>query len=485
MSTRSPLWRRARLDIVGVFVVVVGTAIAVRRHAFDGVAGSVYFGRGVELNLALLILPIAVWITGSLLAARVVGAVLDRTQPRSDPNIGRPLKRLYRLSIGRRPWAVGNGAVVVSLIVALATSLAGFTSSYDAAKEVDARFANGADIRITPSPTADRTYAIDDAEIFRTEGIADVAPVIYGLSNVILRSARTSDPANLAAIDPATFAAVAPLSDSDFAGASDELDALRTDPTAIMLSVDMAGFLQAEVGDTLDVLLARATEDQVEVQLHVTGMFERLPGFPDGADALMSISEHTRSVPTKAPDFFLASTQGGDDRGLERAVRSLRVGPTKADVQIDTRATTLARDQSSLAALNVAGLVDLDAAFSLAMAAVTIAIFVFGLLLQRRRDYVTLRAQGLEPRAIRMLITAEAGTVALAGVVAGIAVGIAMGYYFVTVLRPLFVLTPSYSIPVTALIVPVALVFLATVVSSLAASKLVDRLDPTELLRDE
>ncbi len=54
----------------------------------------------------------------------------------------------------------------------------------------------------------------------------------------------------------------------------------------------------------------------------------------------------------------------------------------------------LARDQSSLAALKVAGLADLDSGFALAMAVIAIAIFVFGLLLQRRREYVTLRGPG-------------------------------------------------------------------------------------------
>ena len=119
------------------------------------------------------------------------------------------------------------------------------------------------------------------------------------------------------------------------------------------------------------------------------------------------------------------------------------------------------------------------------MAAVASAIFIFGLLLQRRREYITLRAQGLEPRTIRLLITAKAGTVALAGTLAGLIVGLAMGSYFVNVLRPLFVLAPLYTVPLAALATPVALVFAATIASSIVASGLVNRLEPTELLRDE
>ena len=483
-----PLWRRARLDIVGCAVVLVGTVLAVRAHAFDGASGSVYFGRAVKLNLSLLVLPIAVWFAGSLLAARLVGTVLHRTQPESTSALGTPLRSLYRLSIGRRPWAIGNGAIIVALIVALSTSLAGFTSSYNAAKADDARYTTGSDIRITPGPTTQRTYPADQSSLFRTEGVAQTTPVIYGIRNVILRSARTSDPANLAAVDPATFGSVTPLRNDNFAS-GDAAAALRTlqqDPDAVLLSNHMAEFLRAKPGDVLHVLVARGTDAQTEVDFHITGLFERLPGFPDGADAMMSIHQYIAHVPAKTPDFFLASTTNGSNAGLARGVNSLQQGPADADhLQISTRTTAVARDQSSLAALNISGLVDLDSTFALAMEVVAIAIFVFGLLLQRRREYVTLRAQGLDLRTIRLLIAAEASTVAVIGAVAGVLVGTAMGYYFVTVLRPLFVLAPSYSLPVRTLLAPIGLVLVATVICTLAGARLVNRLEPTELLRDE
>jgi ABC-type lipoprotein release transport system permease subunit len=487
-SGRPPLWRRARLDVAGLIVVAAGTALAIRANAFNGEAGSVYLGQAVELNTSLLVLPVAVWITGSLIGGRLFGFVLGRTRPRSRSSLGRPLPSLYRLSIGRRPWAIANGAIAVALIVGLATCLAAFTASYDSAKSRDARYATGSDIRISPTPTSKRTYAVEDAGLFQTDGVAATSPVIFGVSNVILRSARTSDPANLAAVDPATFAAVAPLVDEHFdqGDAAIALQALADDPTAVLVSREMARFLKAKPGDTVHVLLVRATPEQVEVDLRITGLFDRLPGFPDGADALMSIQEHTKAVPSKPPDFFLAAATRDDDAGLQRAVASIEQGPAAGDhLQIDTRATMLAKDQSSLAALNVAGLADLDSTFALAMAVIAIGIFVFGLLLQRRREYVTLRAQGIDARTIAALIVAEASTVASGGTVAGLLVGAGMGFYFVAVLRPLFVLDPTVALPLLAALTPIGLVATATVVASIAASRLVNRLEPTELLRDE
>jgi putative ABC transport system permease protein len=487
-AARPPLWRRARLDILGLAIVAAGTAIAIQTNSFDGAAGSVYFGRAVELNVSLLVLPVAVWLTGSLVGGRLIGSVLGRARPESTSSVGLPLPSLYRLSIGRRPWAIANAAIVVALITGLATSLAAFTASYEAAKSRDARYATGSDIRVTPTPTSARTYAVADAGLFKTDGVAATSPVIYSVSNVILRSARTSDPANLAAVDPATWSSVAPLGDEHFGvgDAASALKSLQDDPNAIFVSREMASFLRTKVGDTLHVLLVRATPDQKLVDLRVAGLFERLPGFPDGADALMSIHKHTETVPSKAPDFFLAAAKGNDDAGLQRALSSIEQGPAATDhLQIDTRVSTLSRDQSSLAALNIAGLASLDSTFALAMAVIAVAIFVFGLLLQRRREFVTLRAQGLEARTIGALIAAEATTVAAGGAIFGLLVGTGMGFYFVSVLRPLFVLSPDYSLPLAVAALPVALVAIATLVASVVASRLVNRLDPTELLRDE
>lgn len=488
LTQRAPFWRRAWIDVIMVGLVVIGTAVALRADAFAGAPGSVYFGRSVELNLVLLLFPIAVWLAGSLLAARLLGTALTTTQPRSSPHLQRPLISLYRLSVGRRPWAIGNGAVVVALVVALATCLTAFTASYDGAKRLDALYANGSDIRITPRPNADVVLGADDAEQFVTEGVESATPVIYATSNVILRSARTSDPANMAAIDPDGFVGVAPLAGTRFvdADAVESLYSLDDAPDTVLLSEEMAGYLKVQRGDTLHVLLARATDEQVEVDLVVTALFERIPGFPDGADAVMSLARHTEAVPTKPPDFFLAKTVAPDDSTLSRAVSALRRGPgARVAVGIETKTSALNRDQSSLAALNIAGLTDLDAGFALGMAVIAIAIFVFGLLLARRREYVTLRAQGLEARSIRLLIGTEAATVAAAGAVAGLAVGAVMGYYFVAVLRPLFVLRPGYTLPPLAASFPVLLVAAATLAASILGSRLVNQMEPTELLRDE
>ncbi|MCB0214420.1 MAG: FtsX-like permease family protein, partial [Anaerolineae bacterium] len=373
-------------------------------------------------------------------------------------------------------------------IVALGTSLAVFTASYNGAKAADARYIVGSDLKITPSPANKRLYSAATAAPFAVEGIDAVTPVVYGVHNVILRSHRTSDIATMAALDPETYARVAPLDDAHFSSGSADsaLNLLAAKPDAVLLSADMAAFLQAQVGDPLWVLLARGTGDQVEIEMEVAGLFERLPGFPDGADALMHINRHAASVASTAPAFYLAQTHDPSDAAPERVAKTLRSNPgADAAYQVDTRLTALAKDQSSLAALNINGLLKIDSGYALVMGTVAIAIFVFGLLLQRRREYVTLRAQGLQPRAIRTLIGAEASTAAVAGCVVGVPVGLVMAFYLINVLRPLFVLDPPYLVPLGSLSTVVLSVLAATVVTSVAASSLVNQLRAIELLRDE
>ncbi|HZJ25942.1 MAG TPA: hypothetical protein VFF40_02840 [Acidimicrobiia bacterium] len=60
-----------------------------------------------------------------------------------------------------------------------------------------------------------------------------------------------------------------------------------------------------------------------------------------------------------------------------------------------------------------------------------------------------------------------------------------MSSYLVNVLRPLFILRPPLVFPAAKVGTLAALVIASAIVSSGAATSLVNRLEPTELLRDE
>jgi ABC-type lipoprotein release transport system permease subunit len=452
------------------------------------VRGSVYYGRAVSLRLHLVIVPIGIWLGGVLVLGRLVERVFAHLPLPRHHQFGGTLRGLLTRSIRRRSWAAASAVIMVGLIVALGASVASFSASYDQAKARDARFVVGSDVRVTPAPISALDHPPQYANQLQVPGIQTATPVVYGPLNTLLESEKNEDAANMAAVDPAGFAQLAPLLDTDFVGttAANAMDALQRQPGGVFLGSELADLLDVEPGDDVQVLFARGTNHQRLSEMKVLGLFERLPGFPEGVDVLVNIKRQIQLIPSTDATFFLAATADGSDATLDRAVAELRDGPGSTDaLQIETRATTLDKDQSSLAALNIRGLLTLDAAYALAMAAMAIAIFVFGLLLQRRREYVTLRAQGMQIGKLRSLLVTESLSAVVIGAGVGALVGGGMAYFLVTVLQPLFVLHPKVVLPRVDIAVLAALLLIVSVIASLSATTLIRRLPPGELLRDE
>jgi putative ABC transport system permease protein len=153
---------------------------------------------------------------------------------------------------------------------------------------------------------------------------------------------------------------------------------------------------------------------------------------------------------------------------------------------VETTATAINRDASTLAALNLRGLGRLEAIYTVLMSAAGIAIFVFGLLLQRRKEYVTMRALGIRMGQLRALVLGEAALVAVLSLGVGAAVGAAMAAMFVQILASLFTIPPtSLTVPTGQLALLASLVLAGMGLSVLLAARSLRRLNPVELLREE
>jgi len=483
-----PVWRRLWLDVVLVAATAVAEAVAFRAGAFDAPAGSVYNGQAVSLPSHLLLAPLAAWVGGMLLTVRLFQTLAARFPITAPPAFGPLLRGLLTRTLRRRSWALAGGVVALGMVVAVGTSLALFAATYDAAKAADARFFVGSDIRVTPSVLSTRRHPPGLAARFTVAGVTAATPVVYTLGNAILISAFTEDRTSLAAIDPATFRQVAALSDSFFLGASaaGALTALEADPRGVLLESGTADHFKVQEGDRVQVVFARGTTRQATVTLRVLGLFDRLPGLAQGANLVVNLGFYERATGVNTTDFFLLRSADPGHGGLARALASLRSGPARADrLTIDTTETTIDKDQSSLTALNIHGLLSLDSFFTLLMAAAGVGIFVFGVLLQRRREYVTLSAQGMSTREIRILVVGESVCVAACGLVVGVTIGAGMAALLVHVLRPLFVLRPVFTLAARDIAPLAGLAMGATVAAALAATALLRRLRPTELLREE
>jgi putative ABC transport system permease protein len=296
------------------------------------------------------------------------------------------------------------------------------------------------------------------------------------------------DRRDLAAIDADGFARVATLSDSFFAGrsAGNALAKLAAEPNGVLVDTRTTEQLSVQPGDDVEVVLARGTDSQATKTLHVVGVFDRFPGFPQGVHLVINLAFYQQSTGSTDVDFFLARTTDHGHSGLSRVVQALTSGPgAREPLSIDSTETTNDRDQSSLTALNVNGLLRLDSLYTLLMTAAAVAIFVSGLTLQRRREYVILRAQGARTGELRRLILAESALVAMGGLATGIVVGTGMAYMFVQILRPLFVLDPSLELAIRTAARLAGVSLAAALASGLIATAILRTLQPAELLREE
>ncbi len=485
--TALPAWRRKRLDLVLLAAALVGEAALLSSGAFSAPTGSVYQGQAVSLPSRLLTAPVLAWIAGTLVVVRVLQAIMTRLPLPAPPRFGALVPGALLRSVRRRSWSLAAAIVCVGLVIGFGTALATFTATYDASKAADARYLLGADVRVTPSVLSLGAHPPSFARALEVPGIAAATAVVFSVENAVLTGPYSEDRQNLAAVDPAGFLRVASPPDRFFVGSSAAaaLHALQADPRGILVEARAADALQLKPGDDAPVLLARGTPAQRRVTMHVVGLFHRLPGFPEGATLLTDLRTYERATGAARADVFLARSAMPGADGLRSAVDALRAGPGGGDrLNIESTATALGKDQSSLTALNVRGLVNLNGTYTLLMAAAGISIFVFGLVLERRREYVTLRAQGAGAGQVRALVLGETAVVGMSALLAGVLVGLGMGALLVRVLRSLFVLPPSTLVPGARLAALIGLALVATLVSSLAASALLRRLRATELLRE-
>jgi len=487
---RSPtlVWRRSGLDIALLIAAVAIEVAAVRGGALEPPAGSVYAGLAVTLPASLLPAPVLVWLGGVLLCVRGLLAVAVHAPGPSRGRFGPVVRGLAGRSMRRRAVELAAGVVGVGLVVAFGTGLALFASTYDAAKSADTTFALGADLRITPSVLATHRPAADDASSFLVPGVRAVSPVIFDVENAVLIGPHTQQRENLAAIEPGSFAAVAPLPDETFVdtSATETIGALGDDSNGVLIDEETADDLSVDVDDPVRIILALGTPRETQRHFRVVGLFERFPGMPEGANLVVRLDRFEEATGIRPVDFYLGRVAEPTTTGRTRAAEQLSSGPGRTTpIHVDTSDTALVKDASSLTAVNVAGLVRLGTGYALAMSATAIGIFVFGLLLHRRTEYVTLRAQGLRSSELRGLLLLETAVVTACGVVSGLLIGTLTAALSVRSLRGLFVLNPELSVQPGRLLTVGMVVLVAGGACAAAAAEMLRRLDPTELLREE
>jgi putative ABC transport system permease protein len=474
-----PFWLRMRLDLAflgAAALVWVVTSVA------GGFKISQAEGQSVSLSFYTLLAPLLAWLGLTLLAVRLLLGGFGRLRPATANRLGRLTTGTLLRSTSRRSLALGSGIVAAALAVAFGSSVALFIATYDTQKQTDARFVIGSDIRVTPSLLSQQS--VDFASKLHVPGVAAVTAVAQ-TSNAVVGTDKRA----LVAIDANTFPAVAQLSDAFFPGSSAAavMAALRADPSAVLVSTEMTKTFNIQVGDKVNLQLLDRAGRLVPVTMHAAGVFKEFPGYPQGIELVSNLSFYQTATGTSQISVFLIRTADPSAAATANVAQALKSGPGRSSpVLVETTLNAFNRDQSTLTALNLRGLGGLQALYTVLISAASIAIFVFGLLLQRRKEYVTMRALGIRMGQLWALVFGEAAIVAIVSLVIGSVAGVVMATMFVQILAPLFTIQPSsLTVPLPQLALLATLVLGGMGISVAFATRSLRRLNPVELLREE
>ncbi|HKV30002.1 MAG TPA: FtsX-like permease family protein, partial [Candidatus Dormibacteraeota bacterium] len=365
-----PGWLRLRLDLA---LLLAAALVGTITYLAGGYRLTAAEGQSVSLSFYVLLAPLLGWIGASLLGVRLLLALAHGLPDSTRARFGSTTAGTLRRSLRRRSHALASGVIAISLAVAFGVSLTFFIGTYQMEKLNDARFVVGSDLRVTPSVASRQPSSF--ASNLQVPGVAAVSPVLTGSATV------GTDKRALAAVDPATLQQVASLPDTFFIGtsAATALSSLRTDPTGILVSDELARTFNVQPGDPVNIRLTNAAGKLQPATFHAIGRFKNFPGFPQGIDLVANLGHYQAATGTTFVDFFLIKATQPDEASVANLAAVLHSGAVP--VLIDTTTTAVNRDQSSLASLNLRGLGRLESLYTVLMSAAGVAIFTFGLLL--------------------------------------------------------------------------------------------------------
>lgn len=416
-----PLWRRAGLDFVAI---AVGLAILAVSNATGGLRPGVTEGPALALSFYVLMAPILLWTGVTLLLTRLA---LVGLATYARPERARPLRSwpgaVWRW-LGRRPARMAVGLVLAALAVGFATLTLGFSATYDAAKDADARAAIGSDLRLTPADP-------------RTP-LPDLGAAVTATTPVRVVPAKLdTDRKSILALDMPSY--LATVTSAPVMVAGEGPAALLSHPDGVLIDVDTAATFEVRPGDQLPVsIFPDDFESAKDLDLTVVGVFRSFPPADPPAELVTTLATLPRAelVP---PDFHLARLGSADPAATTAVAQQLRTSPIGRAFAVTT---VTARQERGLAALDLAGLRRIESTGAGLMAALGLAVLTAFGVLERRHELAILRSIGADDRQIRLGPALEAGVAALGSIVIGVPVGLGVGLLAVRVLGLFFLRPP-------------------------------------------
>ncbi|GAC1305233.1 MAG: hypothetical protein NVSMB16_00680 [Acidimicrobiales bacterium] len=466
-----PGWRRLRLDL---WAIGIGLAVLAINASTGGFRRTSVDGATLAATFYLLIAPIALWAGVTLLGVRVLAALLRRaTTPERARPLGTWSGSAFRW-LGRRPGRTASTIVIGALAVAFGTNLLAFVHTYDAAKRSEAAISVGADVRVTPAIiTPAPVPPLSNADV-RSSTAVRVVTVTAG-----------TDKRSALAVDPPTYASTVEATTPVMVGTSRSaaLAAIAADPTGILVSKKFAADFSIAVGDAVNVTVPDAAGKPVALTLRALGRFSSAAPTVPGSDLIMNVAALPPGT-LAPPDFYLARAATGHPAEQVASRVASAAGPRQAWT-VTTLRTALAKEQNTLATLNLAGLSRIEIAGTIVIAALGIAVLGAFLILERRREYAVMRSLGASTRQVLVPPAVEGLTTVAASVLLGVPVGLGMAIISARILNPLFTLRPPLlRVDPLALAGLVAGVLAATAIAMVVTLVGVARLRTVSVLRE-
>jgi putative ABC transport system permease protein len=471
-----PLWQRSYVDLA---FLIAGAVVfwSVARTGYqivlapEGVAQT-------SVHYEAFLAPVCLWIGAGLFWIRLSRLVLGRGQAAVAAMIApfaRDLGPTVAASLSRQRDRIGRGVALASLAFAFATATAIFNATYEAQSRVDAELTNGADV--TVKGTSSRSAGSLLAELRAIPGVAAAEPLMHRFAYV------GSDLQDLFGINPADIGKATTIANAYFAGnnAAEALDLLKQNHDGVLVSQETVQDFRLEPGDQLNLRLQNAVDHQYHVvPFHFVGVAREFPTAPKDSFLVANASYIAEQTGSDSQEVVLIRTSG-DAESVAAAAGALVA--TQPGMKVTTLRETQAIISSSLTAIDLRALTDLELGFAVLMVAgVTGLILGLGLA-ERRRSFTILSALGARPSQLGAFLWTEVLFVVVGGAILGTAAGIGIAQALVTILAGAFDPPPdTLSMPWPYVAVVVACGLLCAVVSTLSMQALSRKAD-LELLR--
>lgn len=425
------LWQRIYVDLI---LLALGVAVFwnVARTGYQIVLATEGVAQ-TSVHYEAFLAPVLLWIGTGLLWMRLAQAILGRGRNllarAAAPLVG-PVSTAVAASLARQRRRIATGVALVALAFAFAAATAIFNTTYDAQARVDAELTNGADVTVTGTSATPAGPLLPALQ--KIPGVLGAQPLMHRYAYV------GADLQDIFGIDAQSIGTATTLADAYFTNitAAKALALLRETPNGVLVSEETVKDFQLQLGDTLNLRLQSAADHQYHlVPFRFVGVVKEFPSAPKDSFLVANAAYLAQQTGMRDAEVVLL-------RAPLSAATVAQAARTAAAGLPGLRITTLGEAQaligSSLTAVDLRRLTQVELAFSVLMIA-GVAGLVLGLgLAERRRSFAILSALGARTSQIAAFLWGEGAMIVLGGALLGLPAGFGIAQTLVTMLAGAF-----------------------------------------------